>query len=198
MGKLINPLTDKLDDICLKTLLLYLNKLSCSSCGWNEAYCDIHHIIPRSKGGTDDYDNLTYICPNCHRLAHRNKLSNFTSIKDQIGDSWKDFFAERRSSILERFSKNGRDNLNFRKNDSIRKELRDMNAAEIVKKLREENLDYSKYGWTKEASMIIGISSQKVRSWIKEFAPDLLENAFIRKTKRPSTQIGKAGELKPL
>ena len=196
MAKLINPLTDNLEDICLKTLLLHLKSFCCSSCGWDKAPCDIHHIIPKSKGGTDNYDNLTYICPNCHRLAHRNKLFEFVSIKDQIGNSWKDFFDNRRNQILERLSKNGKVTQNFKKNSDLRKELRDANASTLVDKLREENLDYSKYGWAKEAALVIGISPQKVRSWIKEFAPDLIENAFVRK--RPATQFGKAGELKPL
>ena len=66
--------------------------ISCFSCGWNEAHCDIHHIIPRSKGGTDNNDNLTYLCPNCHRLAHEGKLTTFTSVKERIGEEWRKFY----------------------------------------------------------------------------------------------------------
>jgi len=28
---------------------------------------DVHHIIPRSMGGTDKRSNLIELCPNCHR-----------------------------------------------------------------------------------------------------------------------------------
>jgi predicted nucleic acid-binding Zn ribbon protein len=42
----------------------------CSICGWNEASCDLHHITPRGKGGTDQFTNLICVCPNCHRKLH--------------------------------------------------------------------------------------------------------------------------------
>jgi 5-methylcytosine-specific restriction endonuclease McrA len=39
-------------------------------CGFDLAV-DVHHVTPRSKGGTDDLSNLLTLCPNHHRLAHR-------------------------------------------------------------------------------------------------------------------------------
>ena len=48
-------------------------KLSCALCGWNELPCEVHHIIPQEEGGTDDLDNLIYVCPNCHRILHLDK-----------------------------------------------------------------------------------------------------------------------------
>src|SRR5215469_5573160 len=48
-------------------------KLPCSQpkCGWyvEGIVGDLHHIISRKEGGSNENDNLTYICPNCHRLA---------------------------------------------------------------------------------------------------------------------------------
>lgn len=49
--------------------------LPCFECGWNESICDIHHIKPRSKGGSDEPSNLAFLCPNHHRLVHRKKLT---------------------------------------------------------------------------------------------------------------------------
>ncbi len=57
----------------------------CFTCGWDKTVCDIHHIIPKSKGGTDSYDNLTILCPNCHRLAHTDLTFKHTSITERIG-----------------------------------------------------------------------------------------------------------------
>jgi hypothetical protein len=68
-----------------------LNK-GCSNCGWNEAICDLHHIIAKSNGGSDSHDNLALICPNCHRLAHTGKLTSFISLQDYIGEEWKQFY----------------------------------------------------------------------------------------------------------
>ena len=66
----------------------------CSHCNF---YCDgitldIHHIVPRKKGGSDETTNLSYLCPNCHRMAHNGLILSFVSMADQIGDSWKKFY----------------------------------------------------------------------------------------------------------
>jgi hypothetical protein len=50
-------------------------KFGCSLCQWDEDICDLHHIIPTSKNGSDKNSNVTYICPNCHRLVHSGKIS---------------------------------------------------------------------------------------------------------------------------
>ena len=83
-------------DISKRTVSKIMKRLNvgCFNCGWVLTTCDIHHIIPISKGGTDDNSNLTHLCPNCHRLAHENKLTTFVSIKERIGEEWrKHYFA---------------------------------------------------------------------------------------------------------
>lgn len=47
--------------------------ISCVLCGWKEATCDIHHIVPKKYGGTNDATNLIIICPCCHRCLHEHK-----------------------------------------------------------------------------------------------------------------------------
>jgi DNA-directed RNA polymerase subunit RPC12/RpoP len=59
-------------------------KLSCFICGWDKAACDIHHIIPKKQGGSNKHNNLTYVCPNCHRLAHDGKITSFVTLQDKI------------------------------------------------------------------------------------------------------------------
>jgi len=79
-------------DLAKKTVskILARLKIGCSNCGWDECVCDVHHIIPKSKGGSNDHSNLTYLCPNCHRLAHSNKLpvENLTTFEDFCKDEW--------------------------------------------------------------------------------------------------------------
>lgn len=45
---------------------------SCEDCGYNEipAIVQMHHVIERSQGGTDDLDNLKFLCPTCHCAEH--------------------------------------------------------------------------------------------------------------------------------
>lgn len=47
----------------------------CMRCGWAEASCDTHHILPKSKGGSYSLENGIILCPNCHRLADSGILS---------------------------------------------------------------------------------------------------------------------------
>ena len=70
-------------------------KIGCSICAWDEARCDIHHILPKKNGGTNSLDNLIVVCPNCHRKAHENKFLKeeliLKSIKN-ILPNWLEFY----------------------------------------------------------------------------------------------------------
>lgn len=50
-----------------------LKGLPCEICGWNEAPCDLHRIVPGKLGGTYRTDNIIVLCPNCHRMRHFSK-----------------------------------------------------------------------------------------------------------------------------
>lgn len=57
-----------------KTIKQYRNlNHCCEYCNW-EYGTDIHHILPLSKGGTNDFNNLISLCPNHHRLADKELL----------------------------------------------------------------------------------------------------------------------------
>jgi hypothetical protein len=75
-------------------------ELPCSCCGiyipgvvW-----DLHHIKARKAGGSDSADNLTYICPNCHRICHTDVTllpKPLISLKDfliLLGKRWQDYY----------------------------------------------------------------------------------------------------------
>ena len=51
---------------------------SCSLCGWNKASCDLHRIIPGHEGGKYTKENISILCPNCHREVHK-KMENKTN-----------------------------------------------------------------------------------------------------------------------
>lgn len=45
--------------------------MKCEICGIDFPKLDKHHIISKSKGGSNSKHNLSYLCPNCHRLVHQ-------------------------------------------------------------------------------------------------------------------------------
>lgn len=81
-------------------------KLPCSNCKWyvEGVVGDIHHIIERKKGGTDLHDNLTYICPNCHRMVHSGVISpnSLINLSDYIGDKWEEFYFVKNGKLNEK------------------------------------------------------------------------------------------------
>lgn len=68
-------------------------KAKCSRCGWNEESCDIHHIRGRKIPNADSHDNLSCLCPNCHRLTKRKiKPEDIIPISVQFGDKLLDAY----------------------------------------------------------------------------------------------------------
>lgn len=47
----------------------------CEICGWAEARCDVHHRVPKSKGGLNTVSNGIVLCPNHHRIEHERSQS---------------------------------------------------------------------------------------------------------------------------
>ena len=44
----------------------------CEHCGASAA-SEVHHRVPRSAGGTDDFGNLQLLCEICHTRHHKRK-----------------------------------------------------------------------------------------------------------------------------
>lgn len=58
---------------------LFQAKGNCNDCGAKapfvrksngQPYLEVHHIVPLADGGKDTLDNVTALCPNCHRKRH--------------------------------------------------------------------------------------------------------------------------------
>lgn len=42
----------------------------CQCCGKKNCRLEVHHLLPRSRGGSDKLANLITLCSDCHHLAH--------------------------------------------------------------------------------------------------------------------------------
>lgn len=67
--------------LSIKSFYNILGFLPCELCGWTESVRDIHHIIPVSKGGKNEINNLIVVCPNHHRMIHNNLVSEEAILK---------------------------------------------------------------------------------------------------------------------
>lgn len=157
-------------------------KLVCFNCSWGEARCDLHHIVPQAKGGTDCPSNLTYLCPNCHRLAHTGKLKVFKSFLETVGDEWKKFYDITPIRKQQRSFKGKRQS-----SEALvvarqkRSQLAQERSANAIKAFEQAGIDIKAYGWKQKASKVLGVVPQKVTWYLNKHAPHLIEGAMQRK-----------------
>ena len=57
-----------------KEAVLNRDNYTCQCCGKKATRLEVHHIIYRSNGGTDDENNLITLCEECHGKVHKNEL----------------------------------------------------------------------------------------------------------------------------
>ena len=48
---------------------------TCQCCGKKHVRLEVHHIIFRSLGGSDELDNLITLCEKCHKAIHDGKIT---------------------------------------------------------------------------------------------------------------------------
>jgi hypothetical protein len=48
----------------------------CQICNTKSEFLEKHHIIPKSRGGSDSKNNLIELCSNCHGKAHNIEFKN--------------------------------------------------------------------------------------------------------------------------
>jgi len=53
----------------IRSKILLRDHFRCQECGYFK-HLEVHHIIPRSKGGSDDLTNLVTLCQRCHAKKH--------------------------------------------------------------------------------------------------------------------------------
>lgn len=159
----------------LKKIILRL-EIGCSCCGWDECPGDIHHLIPKSKGGTDDHSNLSYLCPNCHRKIHNGLNVEFKTLQEQIGDRWLKFYFPAKAGI-----KNHNSLINKRTLKNLSQTAKIKQMSEFKEQILNSNIDFSRFGWVTKVSSIIGVSTQKTGQWMFRNMPEFYETCYKRK-----------------
>ena len=58
-----------------KEAVMNRDSYTCQICGTKHTKLEVHHIVYRSKGGTDDEDNLITLCETCHKKVHKGEIN---------------------------------------------------------------------------------------------------------------------------
>jgi predicted restriction endonuclease len=67
--------TQVTNEFATKSLQRILGHLPCELCGWDTTTRDVHHILPVNEGGKNTLDNVIVVCPNHHRMYHKQLIS---------------------------------------------------------------------------------------------------------------------------
>ena len=57
-----------------RSTILHRDNYTCQCCGKKNCRLEVHHIIFRSNGGTDDERNLITLCEDCHKKIHKEEI----------------------------------------------------------------------------------------------------------------------------
>ena len=57
-----------------RSAILHRDNYTCQCCGKKNCRLEVHHIIFRSNGGTDDERNLITLCEDCHKKIHKGEI----------------------------------------------------------------------------------------------------------------------------
>lgn len=95
-----------------KAFVLNRDKYTCQCCKTKQGTLEVHHIIFRSNGGSDEPDNLITLCRQCHRELHAGKINlNIKGLKRKNAQAAATQMNILRSMIIKKF--NLHFNLNF-------------------------------------------------------------------------------------
>jgi hypothetical protein len=139
-----------------------------------------------SKGGTDSSENLTYLCPNCHRKAHNGllKYEDLKSFAEVVGDRWKEHYnvSPRIKAKRQFCGKVLTVKLeSLEKGRMVKAMKRAAKAESAVAVLRKSQIDKTRYGWIEEAARALDIAPQSVVRYLKRYDPTFLDGAKLRR-----------------
>ena len=65
----------------VKQAVLSRDNYTCQICGKQKQHLHVHHIVFKSKGGSDRMDNLVTLCRECHEKIHNGELKFNKKVK---------------------------------------------------------------------------------------------------------------------
>jgi 5-methylcytosine-specific restriction endonuclease McrA len=142
----------KVDNGTLKKIILRDNLLTykCAECTIESTYNGKPLTLQLDhidgNNGNNELSNLRFLCPNCHSQTETFGARN----------------KKRKKTKNERLSLRHQRNLQKYKND--------------IEKVKNSNIDFSKYGWVIKVANLLGRKHQKITKWMKIYMPEFYQD----------------------
>lgn len=113
---------------------------TCVHCGrkFRKGDIDIDHILPQSKGGTNDPRNLQCLCKHCNRSKQADTSRTREDLKNRKTTYAQSQRAPYLKNMIERERQSFREDLPRFSNSEIREMLKDPDAAPLMADIRRE------------------------------------------------------------
>jgi hypothetical protein len=100
-----------------------------------------------------ELSNLCYLCPNCHSQTDTfcGKNAQYKTPKSLVS---------REERAL------------------THKVMHVANNQHLIDAVLKSNIDFKKYGWSKQVALLIGKRTQKVKDWMVRYLPDLYATCY--------------------
>lgn len=76
-----------------RKLIYARDNYMCALCD-STKYLQIHHVVHRGQGGTDNEQNLITLCANCHSLAHGTDLNGCGITPEDVDQACIEYLAD--------------------------------------------------------------------------------------------------------
>lgn len=204
-GEIVIKYSQSLKRILINKNILKYECYECNLKEWNNKPISLELDHIDGDNWNNKLENLRFLCPNCHSQTptykgkKRNQYKNSViNNENEIIDLYKK--GNKISQILKTLNLNVGGNylliyrmleknnipiINIKKKVKTKKEIEILNIEnkiqnkkEILEIISKSNIDFSKKGWGKEVSKLIGFTPSYSLKFVKKYFPDIAKNAW--------------------
>jgi 5-methylcytosine-specific restriction endonuclease McrA len=119
-------------------------------------------ILDHKNGIRNDNrpENLRFVCPNCESQLTTHCRGNYTGSKRKKTRSKEEYYADRDKKYT-------------------------ITQEKLIPLILTSGIDFTKFGWVKQVSVILKQPEQKVNKWMKRFMPDVYNNQCFKRKMAP-------------
>ena len=179
----------------------------CQICNYNKSYnaLELHHVNPEEKELSigfilsscrswsvlfDELEKCILLCANCHREVHEGltdiplNYQRFDRPSAITNYNIKSAYLRKANSedVIREKIRNQKTKTRLKSQSKLVKKTQQGKISSRCTLIRNSGVDFTKYGWVKKISELLGISQQKVVPWMKRHMLDFYNEVCYKRS----------------